>query len=143
MLTNEDNEILRNFGFSQFSTTDKLKTIILPDNKIRINNYDLNTTGFYKDRNNWTSDNVLYCGTVLIECDNTTASNITVKDGTISIAGGSFAKATSVTSVTVPESVHFFSPITYKNSNVTTIYGKSGSYAETWATENGFTFVAQ
>lgn len=45
--------------------------------------------------------------------------------------------------ITIPKSVTRIGYHVFNKSFMKTIYGASGSYAETWAAENGYTFIAQ
>lgn len=45
--------------------------------------------------------------------------------------------------ITIPESVTRISDTAFNKNFMETIFGVAGSYAETWATDNGYTFIAQ
>lgn len=45
--------------------------------------------------------------------------------------------------IQIPESVTKISNTAFNKNFVKTIFGVAGSYAETWATDNGYTFIAQ
>lgn len=93
-------------------------------------------------------------------------TNINIPDSVTSIKSGAFSDCSALTSVDIPESVtsigtrafygcksltHIYIPesVTSIGSNafiysgLKTIYGIAGSYAETFAAENGYTFIAQ
>ena len=59
----------------------------------------------------------------------------------ISISSAVFELCTNLTTVTIPSGVTSLG-MTFDGSNVTTICGYTGSYAEQFALENGYTFVA-
>ena len=75
-------------------------------------------------------------------------THISIPNGVKSIGPNSFYACDSLVSVTIPESVTsigtpYGSQVFVNCPAFTTIYGTAGSYAETWATDNGYTFIAQ
>ena len=139
-----------------------LEEIIIPDKAITISKSAFKNTAWY----NAQPDGIVTIGSVLYSYKGTIPDNqkLTIGRGIKAIAGHAFEKqeglvevvipdgvtllgyyafsgCTNLKSVTIPESV-----IEIKSDLVpsgVTIYGKAGSYAETWAKENGRTFVAQ
>lgn len=74
-------------------------------------------------------------------CSNLTS--ITIPNNITLIDGYTFYGCTNLTNITMFCNVTFIDSDAFKNcSNLSTVYGNSGSYAETFATENGYTFVA-
>ena len=66
---------------------------------------------------------------------------IVLPKGLATICSQAFMNCTSLTEVVIPESVTSIESTAFSYPDKTTIYGKSGSYAETFAIENGFKFV--
>ena len=73
-------------------------------------------------------------------CDNLTT--VTILEGVTSIGEGAFEYCTSLTQVTIPRSVTEIGNYAFGGCDSLTIYGYSGSYAESYAKENGFAFIA-
>lgn len=60
------------------------------------------------------------------------------------IEAGTFRNCDALESITIPESVTSIAKSIFIDiSEEPTIYGKAGSYAETFAKEKGYTFVAE
>ncbi len=66
--------------------------------------------------------------------------NVTLPKGLKTIGTEAFMNCTGLTAITIPESVTSIDATALSYPTKTTIYGKTGSYAETFATENGFKF---
>ncbi|MBR3534700.1 MAG: leucine-rich repeat protein [Oscillospiraceae bacterium] len=97
---------------------------------------------------NYSSDKgVLYNGdkTVLIKapqnCD-FDSKTYTVSNKTTEIADKAFANTVNLNTITIPKSVSSISSTAFEGSKLTKIKGYAGSYAETFANEKGFVFVA-
>ncbi|MGN0561983.1 MAG: leucine-rich repeat protein [Candidatus Fimenecus sp.] len=69
-------------------------------------------------------------------------TSINIPDSVTSIDDATFSNCTSLTSITIPDSVTSIDRYAFKDSSLTTIYGYAGSYVETFASENGYTFIA-
>ena len=99
-------------------------------------------TACYNDATHWEND-VLYIGNYLIEANNILSGEYTVRGDTKAIAGYAFYMCTALTSITIPNSVTSIGEYAFYDCTLlTTIYGYTGSYAETYANTNGYTFVA-
>ncbi len=66
---------------------------------------------------------------------------IELPKGLTKIGASAFMNATSLKEVIIPESVTSIDSTAFSYPEKTTIYGKTGSLAESFATENGFKFV--
>ncbi|MDO4154035.1 MAG: leucine-rich repeat protein [Clostridia bacterium] len=69
-------------------------------------------------------------------------TSITIPNSVTSIGVGAFYNCTLLTSIEIPNSVTSIGYDAFYGSGLTTIYGYTDSYAETYANENGYTFVA-
>ena len=67
-------------------------------------------------------------------------NRIVLPKGLTKIGSQAFMNDTGLTEVVIPESVTSIESTAFSYPAKTTIYGKSGSYAETFATEGGFKF---
>ncbi len=66
-----------------------------------------------------------------------------IETGVTNISSYMFYECVKLSSVTIPESVTSISSAAFSGcTELTTVYGVSGSYAETFAAENGYVFVA-
>lgn len=69
--------------------------------------------------------------------------NLIISEGVSSIAYRAFANCGALTNVTIPSSVTDIDAAAFAyDDRISAIYGTSGSYAETFAAEKGYTFVA-
>lgn len=66
---------------------------------------------------------------------------ITLPDTLTEIGDGAFQLTETLTDITIPESVTAIHEDAFKDSALKNISGKAGSYAETFARENGYTFI--
>lgn len=69
----------------------------------------------------------------------TNLSNVTIENGVTGIGKNAFAGCPALTSVTIPASVTSIDASAFR-SELKTIYGVPGSYAETYAKQNGYAF---
>ena len=67
---------------------------------------------------------------------------IELPKGLTTIGNSAFMNATSLDEIIIPESVTSIDSTAFSYPEKTTIYGKTGSLAESFATENGFKFVS-
>ncbi len=71
-------------------------------------------------------------------------TDITIPEGVTSIGKYAFENCSKLASIMIPSSVTSIEYNAFYNHNaVLTIYGVSGSYAETYAKKNSITFSAQ
>lgn len=75
-------------------------------------------------------------------------SHVIFSEGVERIEKGAFKGTIMPTELTIPESLteiddSWFTKSGSYSSKVEKVYGVAGSYAETWATDNGYTFIAQ
>lgn len=76
--------------------------------------------------------------------DCSSLKNIILPDGLSSISYAVFENCTSLQSITIPKSIFYIPDSSFEGcKNLNTVYGVSGSAAETWAKNNSYTFVAQ
>lgn len=70
----------------------------------------------------------------------TSLKSITIPKGVKTIGNTAFQMCTNLTSVFIPETVKEMGKDVFKKCGKLTIYGKKGSYIETWAKENNIPF---
>ena len=91
-------------GDGAFAFCTSLASVTIPDSVTSIGSSAFYNTAYYNDESNW-NNGLLYLSNCLIEAMQNFANDYTIKDGTRIIAGGSFFGCTSLTSVTIPNSV--------------------------------------
>lgn len=72
----------------------------------------------------------------------TSLTSVTIPDTVTSIGDSAFEGCTALKEITLPASVTSIANRAFYGSGIETIYGYTGSYAETYCTDNGITFVA-
>ena len=72
----------------------------------------------------------------------TSLTEITIPNSMTSIGMQAFYGCTNLTKITIPESVTSIESFAFEDCNNVTIYGYTGSYAETYAEENDIPFVS-
>ena len=90
-------------GSSAFDGCTGLTSITIPDGVMSIGYDAFGNTAYYNDESHW-ENGVLYIGNHLIAADDV-SSTYSVKEGTLTIAGGAFEDCDSLTSITIPSSV--------------------------------------
>jgi len=132
--TNEHG-MLEKIGTHAFSGCVNLTDVSLPDTVRSVGEYAFNNTALYHDSTNWTDD-VLYCGSILVEARTSLSGAYTVKEGTAVIAAGAFGDDSSyyscaVASVTIPSSVRVIEDDAFRYcSKLTTVIFEEGSQLE-------------
>ena len=80
------------------------------------------------------------CSFAFLNCNDLVS--ITIPDSVTSIEYKAFSGCESLERAAIPETVTEIGNNVFENCPVLTIYGKSGSYAETYANNNNIPFVA-
>lgn len=70
-------------------------------------------------------------------------ASVTLPNSLKTFGQSGFDGCSSLASVTIPSSVTSINNSAFWSLGSLTIYGSAGSYAETWASENGHTFIAE
>lgn len=96
-------EIIRSGAFAGCTA---LHDVTLPTTLIQVQEWAFQNTAYYHDETNWEQD-VLYCGSVLMDTRNGESEEIVIRDGTTLLADGCFSRFHSTTArrVAIPEGV--------------------------------------
>ena len=97
-------EEVTSIGDLAFYGYNNLINVTIPDSITNIGVNAFLSTGYYKNKSNW-ENGVLYISKYLINAKTNISSDYIVKDGTKLIADNAFYGCTSLTSVTIPNSV--------------------------------------
>lgn len=95
---------LDKIGEQAFAGCDNLASIDLGIGCGDIDSTAFSSTKLYNDETNW-DNGVLYLNNVLVKAKTTLAGDYVVKDGTTAISGSAFKNCTSVTSISMPDTV--------------------------------------
>ena len=91
-------------GDYAFRGCTSLTSVTIPDSVTSIGAYAFSNTGYYNDSSNWEND-ILYIGHHLVATKNNLSNAFSIKSGTLTISDKAFYYRTSLTGVTIPDSV--------------------------------------
>ena len=134
------NEGVENIGGSCFRNCDSLTSITIPNGVKEIGSYVFDGCEMLA---------TVTFGNGIAEIPNNTFSNcpalnnVVIPYGVTEIGSSAFANCTGLTSITIPRTVTSIETNAFSYKDRMTIYGVPGTYAETFANTNGFTFVPQ
>lgn len=131
---------LREIGAYCFENCDALTSITIPDSVSSLSTYVFNDCDLLAE---------VILGNGITEIMRNTFSNcpalnnVVIPYGVTEIGSSAFANCTGLTSITIPRTVTSIETNAFSYKDRMTIYGVPGTYAETFANTNGFTFVPQ
>ncbi len=91
-------------GYDAFGGCTSLTNIIIPDGTTEISSSSFEDTAYYNNTSNW-DNGILYIGNHLIKAKKDVFDHVKIKQGTKTIADSAFQTCSSLTSVTIPDSV--------------------------------------
>ena len=153
---------LTEIGSGAFSRCSSLTSVNIPENITKLYSYmfydcqslvnitipesitELDTYAFYGCTSlasvNIPGGVTKICDGVFKNCKNLT--EVSIPDNVTSIGYEAFSGCESLESIAIPKSVTSISASAFNNDDNLTMYGRAGSYAETYANENNIPFVA-
>ena len=131
-------DTVTSIGFRAFYKCSALTAITIPNSVTRIGEWAFAYCDVLKDVtiNNGVTNIGRYAFRVC-----TSLTSIHIPNCVTSIEEGTFERCTSLASITIPESVTSIDEQAFRSCDNLTIYGVAGSYAETYAEQNGIPFV--
>ena len=127
-----------NLGYGAFSNCDGLTTIIIPDSVTKLGTkvfYDCDALTSVKLGSGITA----IPASTFEHCD--VLESIVIPRRVTTIGNSAFKDCVKFTSITIPRSVTSIGSTAFSYPAKMTIYGVSGTYAETYANDNGIKFV--
>ena len=97
-------ESVTSIGYAAFCNCSSLKSITIPNSVTSIGEHAFSGTGIREDESNWEND-VFYIDNCLIRAKESISGTYTIKENTRLIANSAFRNCSSLTSITIPNSV--------------------------------------
>ena len=133
-------EGLESIGKGAFGSNEKLTYVEIPSTVTYMGRGVFQQCDF-KEIPKWATAD-LWTGSNHMFTENTKMTTAVIPDGVVSIGYYEFGCCWALESVTIPKSVTSIDDGAFTECTaLKTVYGVKGSYAETFATENGYTFV--
>jgi len=127
-----------NIGFMSFALCSNLQSVTLPNSVTEIDGYGfaycMSMESIDIPSSVTTINSSAFAG-----CSS--LSSIILREGLESIYMDAFSGCSSLEEILLPSSLVFCEDNPFGDSSLITVYGTTGSYAETFASDNGYTFV--